>query len=258
LSSNKPHILVTNDDGIRAPGLLALKDACAEIGDVTVLAPSHNWSASGHVKTMHKPLRVDRVTLADGTEALSTTGAPSDAVALAFLGVVEREIDLVVSGVNRGANLGHDVTYSGTVTAAMEAAISDVPAVAVSLNTREQADFGPAARFAASLAIETLERGIPEGILLNVNVPHLPADAIKGVRVTRMGLRIYRDELLKRVDPRGKPYYWIGGPEPTGVEEEGTDIWAVANGYISVTPIHLDLTAHDLLESLKDWKHEAP
>ena len=258
MSSNKPHILVTNDDGIRAPGLLALKDACAEIGDVTVVAPSHNWSASGHVKTMHKPLRVDRVTLADGTEALSTTGAPSDAVALALLGVVERDIDLVVSGVNRGANLGHDVTYSGTVTAAMEAAISNVPAVAVSLNTREQADFEPAARFAASLGGRTLERGLPKGILLNVNVPHLPADAIKGVRVTRMGLRIYRDELLKRVDPRGKPYYWIGGPEPTGIEEEGTDIWAVANGYISVTPIHLDLTAHDLLETLADWKLGMP
>lgn len=258
MNSNKPHILVTNDDGIRAPGLLALKDACAEIADVTVLAPSHNWSASGHVKTMHKPLRVDRVTLADGTEALSTTGAPSDAVALALLGVVERDIDFVVSGINRGANLGHDVTYSGTVTAAMEAAISNVPAMAVSLNTREQADFEPAARFAASLAEQTLERGLPDGILLNVNVPHLPADAIKGVCVTRMGLRIYRDELLKRVDPRGKPYYWIGGPEPTGIEDEGTDIWAVANGYISVTPIHLDLTAHDLLETLADWKLGMP
>ena len=258
MNSNKPHILVTNDDGIRAPGLLALKDACAEIADVTVLAPSHNWSASGHVKTMHKPLRVDRVTLADGTEALSTTGAPSDAVALALLGVVERDINFVVSGINRGANLGHDVTYSGTVTAAMEAAISNVPAMAVSLNTREQADFEPAARFAASLAEQTLERGLPDGILLNVNVPHLPADAIKGVCVTRMGLRIYRDELLKRVDPRGKPYYWIGGPEPTGIEDEGTDIWAVANGYISVTPIHLDLTAHDLLETLADWKLGMP
>jgi len=258
LNSNKPHILVTNDDGIRAPGLLALKDACAEIAHVTVLAPSHNWSASGHVKTMHKPLRVDRVTLADGTEALSTTGAPSDAVALALLGVVERDIDFVVSGINRGANLGHDVTYSGTVTAAMEAAISNVPAMAVSLNTREQADFEPAARFAASLAEQTLERGLPDGILLNVNVPHVPSDAIKGVCVTRMGLRIYRDELLKRVDPRGKPYYWIGGPEPTGIEDEGTDIWAVANGYISVTPIHLDLTAHDLLETLADWKLGMP
>ena len=253
MSSHKPHILVTNDDGIRAPGLLALKNACAEVGDVTVLAPSHNWSASGHVKTMHKPLRVNRVTLVDGTEALSTTGAPSDAVALAFLGVVDRDIDLVVSGVNRGANLGHDVTYSGTVTAAMEAAISDVPAIAVSLNTREEADFGHAARFAATLAEQVLKRGLPEGILLNVNVPHLPTDAIKGVRVTRMGLRIYRDELVKRVDPRGKPYYWIGGPEPTGVEREGTDIWAVANGYISVTPVQLDLTAGNLLDSVRDW-----
>lgn len=254
MPSPEPHILVTNDDGIRAPGLLALRDACAEVGDVTILAPNHNWSASGHVKTMHKPLRVSKVTLADGTSALSTTGAPSDAVALAFLGLVDRPIDLVVSGVNHGANLGHDVTYSGTVTAAMEAAISKVPAIAVSLNTREQADFEVAARFAASLAQQTLERGLPEGVLLNVNVPPLPADEMAGVRVTRMGLRIYRDELIQRVDPRGKPYYWIGGPAPTGVEEEGTDIWAVANGYISVTPIQLDLTAHNLLPAVREWE----
>ena len=202
---------------------------------------------------MHKPLRVDRVTLVDGTEALATTGAPSDAVALAFLGIVEQPVDLVISGVNHGANLGHDVTYSGTVTAAMEAAISKVPAIAVSLNTRGESDYDTAARFAASLAERTLERGLPEGVLLNVNVPALPVDAIQGVRVTRMGLRIYRDELVRRVDPRGKPYYWIGGPAPTGVEEEGTDIWAVANGYISVTPIQLDLTDHDLLDSLASW-----
>ncbi|MBS3784061.1 MAG: 5'/3'-nucleotidase SurE [Anaerolineae bacterium] len=254
MPSPEPHILVTNDDGIRAPGLLALRDACAEVGDVTILAPNHNWSASGHVKTMHKPLRVSKVTLADGTSALSTTGAPSDAVALALLGLVDRPIDLVVSGVNHGANLGHDVTYSGTVTAAMEAAISKVPAIAVSLNTREQADFEVAARFAASLAQQTLERGLPEGVLLNVNVPPLPADEMAGVRVTRMGLRIYRDELIQRVDPRGKPYYWIGGPAPTGVEEEGTDIWAVANGYISVTPIQLDLTAHNLLPAVREWE----
>ncbi len=249
----RPHLLITNDDGIRAPGLLALKDACADVGDVTVLAPNHNWSASGHVKTMHKPLRVSDVTLADGTSALSTTGAPSDAVALAFLGLVEEPIDLVVSGVNHGANLGHDVTYSGTVTAAMEAAISNVPAIAVSLNTREHASFEVAARFAASLAQKTLQHGLPEGVLLNVNVPPLPADEIAGVKVTRMGLRIYRDELIHRVDPRGRPYYWIGGPAPTGVEEEGTDIWAVANGYISVTPIQLDLTAHNLLSALQGW-----
>jgi 5'-nucleotidase len=256
VASSEPHILVTNDDGIRAPGLLALRNACADVGDVSVLAPDHNWSASGHVKTMHKPLRISTVTLVDGTAALATTGAPSDAVTLALLGIVEQPIDLVVSGVNHGANLGHDVTYSGTVTAAMEAAIAHLPAIAVSLSTREQAGFEPAARFAASLARQTLEHGLPEGILLNVNVPPLPADEMKGVKITRMGLRIYRDELIHRLDPRGRPYYWIGGPAPTGVEEEGTDIWAVANGYISVTPIQLDLTAHHLLPTLREWDLE--
>lgn len=253
MSSTKPHILVTNDDGVRAPGLLALKDACATVGDVTILAPSHNWSASGHVKTMHKPLRVEQITLADGTEALATSGAPSDAVALALMGLVERSVDIVVSGINHGPNLGHDVTYSGTVTAAMEAAIAKLPAIAVSLNTQDQADFQPAASFAASITRATLDRGLPEGTLLNVNVPALAADRIAGVQVTRMGLRIYRDELVRRTDPRGKPYYWIGGPAPTGVEEEGTDIWAVANGYISVTPIQLDLTARSFLPALRDW-----
>jgi len=256
VTEQRPQILVTNDDGIRAPGLLALKNACARIGTVTVLAPSHNWSASGHVKTMHKPLRVDEVTLADGTLALSTTGAPSDAVSLASLGLVEKPIDLVVSGVNRGGNLGHDVTYSGTVTAAMEATISGIPAIAVSLNSREYDDFSVAAEFAAHLGRQVLKNELPDEVLLNVNVPPLPLDEIEGVKVTRMGLRIYRDKLIRRLDPRGKPYYWIGGPEPTGVEEEGTDIWAMAHGYISITPVQLDLTAHELIESLRDWDLE--
>ena len=256
MDSPRPHILVTNDDGIGSLGLLALKNACAEIGAVTVLAPDHNWSASGHVKTMHKPLRVSEVTLADGTPALSTTGAPSDAVALALMGIVEGPIHLVVSGVNRGPNLGHDVTYSGTVTAAMEATIAGVPAIAVSLNSLEHNHYVTAARFAASLAREILHRGLPEGTLLNVNVPPVPAEELAGVAVTRMGLRIYRDELIRRLDPRGRPYYWIGGPAPTGVEEEGTDIWAIANHYISVTPIQLDLTAHSLLQALREWDLE--
>jgi len=251
--SQRPHLLITNDDGITSPGLLALKDACAEVGEVTVLAPDHNWSASGHVKTMHKPLRVEEVTLADVTPALATTGAPSDAVALAFMGLVESPIDLVVSGINPGANLGHDVTYSGTVTAAMEGAIAGVPAIAVSLNALDNDDFSVAARFTAGLARQVLEQGLPEGMLLNVNVPPLPAEEIAGVLITRMGLRIYRDELIRRVDPRGHPYYWIGGRPPTGVEEEGTDIWAVANSYISVTPIQLDLTAHDQIGKLETW-----
>ncbi len=248
-----PHILVTNDDGIAAPGLLALKRALEAVGRVTVLAPDRNWSASGHVKTMHKPLRVDAATLADGSPALATDGAPSDAVALALLGVVESPIHLVVSGINSGANLGHDVTYSGTVTAAMEGAIANVPSMAVSLTSRGHGDYGVAAAFAARLARQVLTRGLPNGVLLNVNVPPLAPAEVRGALLTRMGLRIYRDELVRRLDPRGRPYYWIGGPEPSGVEEVGTDIWAVAHGYISVTPLQLDLTAHAQMDAFRDW-----
>lgn len=252
--SPAPHILVTNDDGVTAPGLLALKSALAQVGRVTVLAPQRNWSASGHAKTMHKPLRVDEVLLADGTAALATDGGPSDAVAMGFMGLVEAPIDLVVSGINPGGNLGHDVTYSGTVTAAMEGAIHGVPAIAVSLESRTSDEYEGAANFAARLAREVLRHGLPEETLLNVNVPAIPKHQIAGVRVTRLGLRIYRDELIRRVDPRGKPYYWIGGLEPTGVEDEGTDIWALANGYISVTPLQLDLTAPQLLQTLPEWQ----
>jgi len=248
------HILVTNDDGVDAPGLLALNQALREIADTTVFAPSHNWSASGHVKTMHKPLRVGETHLADNTLALITSGAPSDCVALAFMGVVERPIDMVVSGINRGPNLGHDVTYSGTVTAAMEGAIAGVPAIAVSLGTFQEADFTFAARVAARLAHEITRRGLPSETLLNVNVPAVAEEEIAGIVVTRMGLRIYYDELIRRVDPKGRPYYWIGGKEPGGVLEEGTDLWAVANNYVSVTPLQLDLTAHRLIEQVKAWE----
>ena len=252
-----PHILVTNDDGIASPGLLALKNVLASVGRVTVLAPDRNWSASGHVKTLHKPLRVHEVTLVDGTPALATDGAPSDAVTLAFLGLAESPIDLVVSGINRGANVGFDLTYSGTVTAAMEGIINGVPSIAVSLNSKTYGDFSVAAGFVARLARERLDHGLAGGVLLNVNVPALPASQIAGVLATRTGLSIYREELVRRLDPRDKPYYWIGGPAPSGIEEEGTDIWAVAHGYISVTPIQLDLTAYDSLETLSEW-HLAP
>jgi len=247
------HILVTNDDGVDAPGLLALNQALREIGDTTVFAPSRNWSASGHVKTMHKPLRVGETQLADGTPAFTTTGAPSDCVAMAFLGIVERPIDMVVSGINLGPNLGHDVTYSGTVTAAMEGAIAGVPAIAVSLASYRDSSFAFAAKTAAKLAQQVAQLGLPPQTLLNVDVPAVPEEEIAGVMVTRMGLRIYYDELIRRLDPRGRPYYWIGGQEPGGVLEEGTDLWAVANNYVSVTPLQLDLTDYRLIEQLKTW-----
>ncbi len=252
-----PHILITNDDGVQAPGLLALARSLAALGRVTVLAPEKNWSASGHVKTMHRPLRVRPAQLADGTPALVTDGAPSDCVALAALGLVEEPIDLVVSGINPNANLGHDVTYSGTVTAAMEAAIAGLAGMAISLDAPEYhsgpLDFGPAAQVARCLARVVLRQGMPSGICLNVNVPHRPLEEMRGVAVTRQGLRVYRDALVRREDPRGRPYYWIGGEAPTGVAEEGTDFWALRQGLVSVTPLQLDLTAHDQMAALRAW-----
>lgn len=254
------HILVTNDDGINAPGLLALARAMRDLGTVSVLAPDHNWSASGHVKTLERPLRVKDAILADGSHAFATDGAPSDCVALAVLGVIPEPIDLVVSGINGGPNLGHDLTYSGTVTAAMEAAISGLPGVAVSLDLppllEGALDFGPAAVVARQVAANVIANGLPERTLLSVNVPYLPLDQIKGVQITRQGLRIYRDELVRRADPRGRPYYWIGGEAPSGVPDEGTDIGALHAGYVAVTPVQLDMTAHHLMDALRQWRWE--
>jgi 5'-nucleotidase len=251
------HILVTNDDGVTVPGLLALAQQMRKLGNVTVLAPDHNWSASGHVKTLHRPLRVKEVPLQDGTRALASDGAPSDCVALALLGLLPEKIDLVVSGINPNANLGHDLTYSGTVTAAMEAAIWGLPGVAVSLDAPEYhsgpLDYGPAAGVAFRVVKAVIEQGLPRGILLNVNVPHLPEEQLQGLRITRQGLRVYRDLLDSRVDPRGRPYYWIGGEAPTGVPEEGTDFGALADGAVSVTPVHLDLTAYQAIQEMRRW-----
>jgi len=254
------HILITNDDGVASPGLLALAQEMRKLGDVTVLAPDHNWSASGHVKTLERPLRVKKVKLADGTQALTSDGAPSDCVALAALGLLSEPIDMVLSGINSNANVGHDVTYSGTVTAAMEAAIWDLPGIAVSLDVPENhvelLDYGPSAAFAGQIARAVMENGLPKDTLLNVNIPFLPYEQIKGIRITRQGLRVYRDLLVSREDPRGRPYYWIGGDAPTGVPEEGTDFGALADGAVSVTPLHLDLTAYRAMEDMRTWKWE--
>ena len=249
------HILVTNDDGVHAPGLLALAQAVRKIADkVTILAPDHNWSASGHVKTLHRPLRVNETVLEDGSKAWASDGAPSDCVALAQLGFIPEKIDMVVSGINPNANIGHDVTYSGTVTAAMEAAIWGIPGVAVSLDRPEDysgpLDYQPAAEAARRIVAWLKDQpDLPEDAVLNVNVPYMPLSEMKGFKITRQGLRIYRDALLRRLDPRGKPYYWIGGEAPIGVEEPGTDYGSLAAGYVSITPIQLDLTS----QAMKSW-----
>ncbi len=256
------HILVTNDDGVSAPGLLALAQEMRKLGKVSVLAPDRNWSGSGHVKTLDRALRVKEVQLADHTQAFASDGAPSDCVALATLGYFKEPIDLVVSGINMGANLGHDVTYSGTVTAAMEAVISGVPGVAISLETIDghvgNIDFEPAAHIAAKVVRQVIENGLAHEILLNINVPFLPENKIRGIVLTRQGLRVYHSRLDERSDPRHKPYYWIGGDAPTGVPERGTDVGALAEGFVSVTPLQLDLTAYRALTDLNTWQWDDP
>ncbi len=252
------HILVTNDDGVLAPGLLALVREMRRLGKVSVLAPDRNWSGGGHVKTLDRALRVREVRLADGTQAFASDGAPSDCVALGTLGFFKEPVDLVVSGINAGANLGHDVTYSGTVTAAMEAVIAGIPGVAVSLETVDghlgDVDYGPAARAASKVVRQVIENGLAHEILLNINVPFLPDDKIRGILLTRQGLRVYHSRLDERTDPRGKPYYWIGGDAPTGVPERGTDVGALAEGFVSVTPLQLDLTAYRAITDLNTWR----
>lgn len=254
----RPRILVTNDDGVESRGLLALAQALAPLGEVTVVAPDTNQSAVGHQKTLMRPLRVRERTLADGSPAWSVDGSPTDAVSLAFLGYFDHGFDLVASGINYGANLGDDITYSGTVSAAMEGVINGCPAFAISQEYYEQPDFTLAARAAAVVARNILEHGLGKGELVNVNVPACPDDACEGFEVTRLGKRVYQDELLRRVDPRGIPYYWIGGPPPSGLAVPGTDFHAVVNRRIAVTPIHLDLTGRRLLRQLRTWTWTAP
>ena len=269
-------ILITNDDGIKAPALFPLKKALDTIGETLVFAPDRNWSASGHPKTMHKPLRADPYTFPDGSSGLVSTAPPPDCVALALLGVIDQQPDLVVSGINHGANLGHDVFYSGTVAAAVEATIEGLPAVAIS---RERVDedeaiatargvhdgngeipdtdnYGPVSAFCSRLVQKVVEHGLPANTFINVNIPNVAWSNIKGIELTRLGHRVYRDQLVTRADPRGRPYYWIGGLPPHGVAEHGTDIWALEHQLISITPINLDMTSHRMIDDLKRWKLE--
>jgi 5'-nucleotidase len=250
------HILVSNDDGVDAPGIKALAEAMLPLGTVTVLAPLENRSAIGHRKTMHKPIRIDPVTFpVPGVTAYATSESPSDSVAVALLGYIKEPIDLVVSGINRGANMGQDLTYSGTVSATFEAVIWHKPAIAFSLvDASETADYSPAAAVARQIVALGLYSKLPPLTLLNVNIPPLPLEQIKGFKIVRQGLRTYNDELISRVDPYGRPYYWIGGRAPSGdMTEEGTDLWATHNGYVSLTPIHLDMTSYAMLREMEAW-----
>ena len=252
-------ILVTNDDGVQADGLFALFHALSEVGDVTVVAPERQQSATGHAITLHKPLRLTPTTLRDGSAASMSNGTPSDCATLGILEAMAGDVDLVVSGINHGPNLGWDIHYSGTVSAAIEAAIIGKPSLAVSVATWDkEVHWEPVARFAAQVAQWLMTHPLPPHTILNVNAPNLPQSDLQGVAVTTQGRRQYVDRIEKRLDPVGRPYYWLGGSlaeEATGAEA-GSDVRTVADGKISITPVHLDLTAYALMPSLKEWESD--
>jgi 5'-nucleotidase len=240
-------ILVTNDDGVHAAGLHALAAALDDLGEVYTVAPDREQSAVGHALTLHRPLRVTQV----GERRFAVNGTPSDCVNLAVLGLLPERPVLVASGINHGSNLGDDVTYSGTVSAAMEGTLLGVPSMAISRGGTADEGFEGAGTVARLVASRVLVEGLPAKTLLNVNVPAGPAS---GIRMTRLGHRVYREKIVQEVDPRGLPYYWIGAGPPEWSEEEGTDIAAVNHGLASVTPLHLDLTHYGALGRMTDWE----
>jgi 5'-nucleotidase len=240
-------ILVTNDDGIGAEGIRALAKAMEMLGNVTIMAPDREQSATSHALTLHRPLRMRKIS----EREMSVDGTPTDAVLLGVHGFLKERPALVVSGINHGPNMGNDVLYSGTVAAASEGTFLGIPSVAISLATWDTADFGPAARVARTLVAQLLKRGLPAKTCLNVNIPAIPYDQIKGVRVTRLGKRVYRDVIVEKTDPRGKLYYWIGGEEPTWENDDSSDFTAVEHGYVSVTPLTFELTDYKELVDLE-------
>jgi len=239
-------ILVTNDDGVHAPGLAALASALDELGDVYVVAPDREQSAVGHALTLHRPLRVTTV----GERRFSVNGTPSDCVNLAVLGLLPERPVLVAAGINHGSNLGDDVTYSGTVSAAMEGTLLGVPSMAVSQSDPETGTLEGAQAVAKLVASRVLVEGLPGKTLLNINVP---AGPLAGIRIARLGHRVYQEKVVRETDPRGLPYYWIGAGPPVWSEDEASDIAAVHRGMASVTPLHLDLTHHGALQRMAEW-----
>ncbi len=244
------HIMVTNDDGIHAPGIIALAEALCQLGRVTVVAPDRERSAAGHSLTLHSPLRVFE--LREGWYAVD--GTPTDCVNMGIHSLLPEKPDLVVSGINHGANLGDDITYSGTVAAAMEANLMGIPAIAVSLTTFERhGHFDAAARIAARIALQVADNGLPADTFLNVNVPDCSLDAMGPLVITRQGTRSFIGKIVDKTDPRGRKYYWIGSEEPDFNDDPGTDFHAINRRQVSVTPLHLDLTNYEAMKALGGW-----
>lgn len=248
-------ILISNDDGIESPGIQALASSLSKVGEVTVVAPHRERSTAGHSLTLHKALRIHKL----AKNQFAVTGTPADCVYMAIHHILKRKPDLIVSGINRGANLGNDVYYSGTVAAAREGAYSGICAVAISLCFKhfrgKHIDFewNTAAHFARRLALRLKENKFPKNVVHNINVPNLPAKKIKGVQISSQGRRHYDNIITKRLDPRKRPYYWLGGGYKGFEPIKGSDCLAVENGFISVTPLSLDNTDYERLGELVTW-----
>lgn len=240
-------ILVTNDDGVYSPGILILAKRLREIDTVVIVAPDRERSAAGHSMTLHRPLLIEEIK----ESIYSVNGTPTDCVNIAVKGLLKEIPRLVVSGVNKGPNLGDDVTYSGTVAGAIEGILLGIPSFAISLAAREDFRFAEASEVAVRTASRILQQGLPGGTLLNINVPNLSIDKMQGTLITRLGKRIYHQMTVERVDPRGKKYYWIGGGEPDWEREEGTDLDAVDRKFVSITPLHLDMTDYASFDGLR-------
>lgn len=252
------HIVITNDDGIFAPGIHALAKAARKLGKVTVIAPDRNWSVCGHSKSIGRPLRVDPYAFPEADAAWVCDGSPSDCSALAGLGFLDEPVDFLLSGINPTPNLSQDFTYSGTVMAAAEATFWDLSAAAFSIDCprmkQSEIDFSPAVWVLPRVIDYLKENKLPRFSFLNVNCPNLPPEKIKGIRLTRSGTRIYNDVLVRKTDPFGRPYYWFGGDPPESTKEADTDGKVMKDGFISITPVCQDMTDHRTLEQMHSWE----
>jgi 5'-nucleotidase len=245
-------VLVTNDDGIRAQGLMTLAEALRTIWRVVVVAPEQEQSASSHAVTLHKPLRINEYK----ADLIGVSGTPTDCVLLAVKRILAKEPDLIVSGINHGPNMGEDVNYSGTVAAAIEGSILGIPSIAISIVSWEPRNFDAAADASRYLAEKMLTQRVPRSTIWNVNIPDLPKHEIKDIRITKLGSRVYKDVIIEKKDPRGRNYFWIGGEGPGWNKEENTDFAAVSEGHISVTPLQIDITDYKSIVELNKWKLE--
>ena len=256
MKKNKPLILITNDDGVSAPGIRALISVMSELGEVIVVAPDSPQSAMGHAITTNSTLYLNKISnVNDPIQEYSCSGTPVDCVKLAVNEILKRKPDLCVSGINHGSNSSINVIYSGTMSAAVEAGIEGIPAIGFSLmDFNWNANFEPVKNFVRKIALEVLKNGLPDGVVLNVNFPKLEEKEIKGIRICRQAKAVWMEKFDKRQTPQGKDYYWLTGKFVNLDKGTDTDEWALENGYISIVPVQFDLTAHHAMQQLNSWE----